>query len=718
MQNDSHAASGPARAAGATGAQAVRSGADQRNSDILAYRPDIDGLRAIAVLAVVGYHAFPQFFPGGFVGVDVFFVISGFLISAIIFKHLSRRDFSLADFYARRARRILPALCLVLAACLLFGYYVLLPDEFQTLGKHMAAAAGFAANLSFWRDSGYFATAADANPVLHLWSLGIEEQFYLAWPLFVLVLWKRRFNIIVIVGLLTLASFALNLALVTPKPTADFYFPLSRFWELGLGCLLAAAEKVPATQRTNTYARLRSLLPASVRAMAGQLPVIGVALIAVAIFAYDSHTPFPGVAAVVPTAGAMCVIAAPRGSWFSDRMLAARAMVFVGIISYPLYLWHWPILSFAFILHAGPLPLTIRIAAVLLSFALATLTYRWIELPIRRRRGVRVSFALGGAIAMLGILGFAVFARGGFAGRFATNVLAIRQAPRVDSLCTQSIPEQYQFNYCRRTSLQPPEVVFLGDSQTLAVYQATVSTLGNDQSMLLLARGGCPPELDIHPVLQVYDTDVQRRSCNDTWTRLVDYIRMTRPPMVVLVGAGDSFFEPPDEGATSAGPVVDSGRDAFKQGLENLLSTLQRYSRVVYVLEIPTFDTGPACFLRPVRLPGDHCMPRIVRSAMDSDRAQYRAAVQEIQRDFPSLTVFDAVPALCDASACSQVSSSGQVLYSNEMHLSPAGGLQFVQNSGFARYIADATHRPGAATTIQSLASPATPTGHPADSAP
>ena len=676
-----------------------------RDSDVLAYRPDIDGLRAIAVLAVLGYHAFPQYFPGGFVGVDVFFVISGFLISAIIFKHLSRQDFSLADFYARRARRILPALCLVLAACLAFGYYVLLPDEFQTLGKHMTAAAGFAANLSFWRDSGYFATAADANPLLHLWSLGIEEQFYLAWPLFVLVLWKRRFNIVVIVGLLTLASFALNLALVTPKPTADFYFPLSRFWELGLGCMLAAAERAQPGQRI-TRAGLRYLIPAPVRALGGQLSVIGVALIAVAIFSYDSHTPFPGVAAVLPTAGAMCVIAAPRGSWFSDRMLAARAMVFVGIISYPLYLWHWPILSYAFILHAGPLPFAIRAAAVLLSFALATLTYKLLELPIRRQRGVRVSFALGAAIAMLGVLGFTVFVRQGFAGRFETNVLAIRQAPRVDPLCTGSIPQQYQFNYCRRTNLQPPKVVFLGDSQTLAVYQATVSTLGNDQSMLLLARGGCPPELDIHPVLEVYGTDVQRRSCNDTWSRLVDYIRMTRPPLVVLVGAGDSFFEPPDDPPGSAGPNVEPGRDAFKQGLENLVATLQRYSRVVYVLEIPTFDTGPACFLRPVRLPGDRCVPRVMRSALDSSRAAYRAVVQQIQRDFPGLTVFDAVPALCDASSCSQVSASGQVLYSNEMHLSPAGGLRFVQNSGFARFIADAMRAPGAATAIQSLASP------------
>ncbi|HWG75628.1 MAG TPA: acyltransferase family protein [Steroidobacteraceae bacterium] len=697
------------------GSRAARPQVDPRGSHILEYRPDVDGLRAIAVIAVVGYHAFPQLFPGGFVGVDVFFVISGFLISAIIFKHLARSEFSLLDFYARRARRILPALCIVLAVCLAFGYYVLLPDEFRTLGKHMAAAAGFAANLSFWKDSGYFATAADANPLLHLWSLGIEEQFYLAWPLLVLVLWKRRFNILLVIGLLTIASFALNLVLVTPKPTADFYFPLSRFWELGLGCMLAAAKAAPAGRRTQAHAGGRFSLPAPVHAMAAQLPLIGVALIAAAVFSFDSHTSFPGLAAALPTAGAMCVIAAPRNSWFRDRMLAARAMVFIGIISYPLYLWHWPILSFAFILHAGPLPLLIRVAAVLLSVALATLTFRLIELPIRTQRHVRVSLSLGAAIAALGVLGFAVFARDGFAGRFNTDVLAIQQAPRVDKLCTTSIPQPYQFNYCRRTNLQAPEVVFMGDSQTLAIYQGTVSTLGDGQPMLLLARGGCPPELNIHavyPVLGVYGTDVQRRSCNDTWAKLTEYIRATRPPMVVLVGAGAGFFEPANDPGSSTVSGVDPGKDAFEQGLKDLVAALQRYSHVVYVLEIPTFDTGPACFLRPVRLPGDHCQLRVERSALEASRARYLAAVQDVQREFPSMTVFDAVPALCDANTCSQVSSSGQVLYSNEMHLDRAGGLRFAQNSGFARYIADAMRPQDRAMPIQGFVSPSSPTGH------
>lgn len=207
------------------------------------YRADIDGLRAIAVLAVVGFHAFPDYFPGGFVGVDVFFVISGFLISSIIFREVGRSTFRLPQFYARRIRRIFPALLIVLVACLLFGWFALLPDELEHLGKHVAAAATFVSNLALWQESGYFDRAAELKPLLHLWSLGVEEQFYLVWPMLLLLLWKRQQNIAITIVLLTLTSFMLSIALGQQSPSANFYFPFSRFWELGLGCLLAVVKE-------------------------------------------------------------------------------------------------------------------------------------------------------------------------------------------------------------------------------------------------------------------------------------------------------------------------------------------------------------------------------------------------------------------------------------------------------------------------------------------
>ena len=203
------------------------------------YRPDIDGLRAVAVLSVVAFHAFPEFVPGGFVGVDIFFVISGFLISGIIFEGLDTGTFSLAEFYRRRVRRIFPALTIVLLACLVAGWFTLLPDEYEQLAEHTVAGAGFLSNVELWKEAGYFDTSSDHKPLLHLWSLGIEEQFYLVWPACLLLLWKRKRNVMGAVALLAALSFGINVLRVHAHTSSTFYLPVTRFWELLLGCLLA-----------------------------------------------------------------------------------------------------------------------------------------------------------------------------------------------------------------------------------------------------------------------------------------------------------------------------------------------------------------------------------------------------------------------------------------------------------------------------------------------
>lgn len=203
------------------------------------YRPDIDGLRAIAVLAVVAFHGLPDLITGGFIGVDIFFVISGYLISTIIFEGLYKNDFYFLDFYARRIRRIFPALLLVLVMVFVFGWFELSPDEYKQLGKHIAAGAGFVSNLAYWSEAGYFDNLSETKPLLHLWSLGIEEQFYIFWPLLLWVFWKRNFNFLTTALILTIASFALNAKGVRQDSVAAFYSPHSRFWELSCGSLLA-----------------------------------------------------------------------------------------------------------------------------------------------------------------------------------------------------------------------------------------------------------------------------------------------------------------------------------------------------------------------------------------------------------------------------------------------------------------------------------------------
>ena len=644
----------------------------------LDYRPDVDGLRAVAVIAVVAFHAFPAYFPGGFIGVDVFFVISGFLISTIILKQLRRSTFTVANFYRRRIRRIFPALAIVLLACLLFGWYALLPDELELLGKHVAAAAVFVSNFVSWHEVGYFDRDAALKPLLHLWSLGIEEQFYLGWPLLLLLL-KNRKGTALTISLLTAASFALNIALLYRNPTANYYFPLSRFWELGLGCLLAyyressaaAAQARTAPHATNTWTG--SLLYSAI-------PVAGFALIIVALFAFDSHTPFPGWAALLPTCGALCLLAIPGNTWFQRRVMGYPAVVFIGLISYPLYLWHWPLLSFATILQSEAPSLTVRIVAVALSVALAALTYLLVELPIRRQRRPRVALGLAAGLATLGVAGLSVYAAAGVSSRFDLDVRAIRQGPRTDSLCLDSFPggKTGVVNYCKTTGSSHPEVLFMGDSRSQAIYDGSVAVLGRSNPLMLLGRGGCPPLLNV-----AIDSDSREKSCNDTWNLLVKYVRQMQPRAIVLVGAGSHYL--------SESP---GNQGAFKQGLRNLIAALPGTSQVIYVREIPGYGSAPACFLRRIKLPGGGCAPEIPRGTVESGMASYNHALDDIQREFPALRVFDSIPTLCGPTSCSQRLASGEIIYSDELHLSPAGARLFVANSGLASALVAILGRP------------------------
>jgi peptidoglycan/LPS O-acetylase OafA/YrhL len=354
------------------------------------YRPDVDGLRAIAVLAVLAFHAFPQSAPGGFAGVDVFFVISGFLITGILLDGLKDGSFSFAGFYWRRVRRIFPALILVLAASLALGWLLLLPDEFMQLGKHVAGGAGFVANLVFWREAGYFDTAAELKPLLHLWSLGVEEQYYLVWPLLLFLFRKEPRRMLAMMALLAVLSFGANLWLTAWRPSAAFYLPVTRFWELLAGGLLAcfAARRLP-------YANLQAGL--------------GALLLAAGLFLLSAERSFPGWWALLPVAGTALLVSAGPAAWINRRLLANRAAVYLGLISYPLYLWHWPLLSYARIVQGGEPPASHRAWLLAASVVLSVLTYELVEKKIRfarRPRVRRLSFpALAASMALLGVGG-------------------------------------------------------------------------------------------------------------------------------------------------------------------------------------------------------------------------------------------------------------------------------------------------------------------------
>jgi peptidoglycan/LPS O-acetylase OafA/YrhL len=359
----------------------------------LAYRRDIDGLRAVAVLSVVAFHAAPGRLPGGFVGVDVFFVISGFLISGIIMSQLGAGRFSFADFYARRILRIFPPLLAVLLCLLVTGTLFFTNDEFRSLGKHVAAGAGFVSNLTLWGESGYFDVAADFKPLLHLWSLGIEEQFYLAWPLLLYLCWRRGGSFGLLTAAIAIPCFLFGVYLVTGHPVAAFYSPLTRFWELLAGCgaaLLAGRNFDP---------RLRNLAS-----------VAGVAMLIAALMFIDRHKAFPGLWALLPTMGAVLIIAAGPSAKCNAWVLGNPLMVGIGLISYALYLWHWPLLAFPRILNGAEVPQWLRAASVGLALVLSVLSYRFLERPIRAsaERG-KTALILLVLMFAVGLLGAAIF---------------------------------------------------------------------------------------------------------------------------------------------------------------------------------------------------------------------------------------------------------------------------------------------------------------------
>jgi peptidoglycan/LPS O-acetylase OafA/YrhL len=398
-----------------------------------AYRPDIDGLRAVAVLSVIAYHLQPDRIPGGFVGVDVFFVISGFLISSIIYDEVESNRFSLVRFYIRRIRRLYPALFLMLAASMWAGWLILLPSDFVTFAKQVIGGCTFVANFVLWRQSGYFSPDAALKPLLHLWSLGVEEQYYFIFPLICSLLYRKGSSWKLGAAYLLLSSISmfLNVWLVHHDSAAAFFLPFSRIWELFMGAALALLSK------QNRKGSLSRFAKDYWRTLGG---IIGLGTILFAAAILDSTRPFPGWAALLPTMGALLLIAVGPNSWINRRVLSLKPIVFIGLISYPVYLWHWPILSFLRIAqHTWGINLPVHFKVLLVlggTFALSYATYRFAEQPVRRqeddasrRKG---ALLLLGSVLACGAVGALIIRENGFPNRYSRAIAALDHNYAVD----------------------------------------------------------------------------------------------------------------------------------------------------------------------------------------------------------------------------------------------------------------------------------------------
>jgi peptidoglycan/LPS O-acetylase OafA/YrhL len=425
---------------------------------LAAYRPDIDGLRAVSILAVVWYHAFPEFVPGGFVGVDIFFVISGFLITRIIVGELAINSFSVLAFYQRRIRRIFPALIVVLATTYAVGWFVLLPRDFKFLGDNIVGGAAFFANLLQLQGQDYFAPDATTNPLLHLWSLGIEEQFYIFWPLLLILLSGHRRRV-AIISAIAIVSLAANLVVVSDHQAIAFYSPATRAWELLAGALLARPN-------ADGIACLRDI-PDNIKAAAGLL------LFVLAIGLLDHTSKYPGWSALMPVSGAALLIDA-RESIANRRFLSHRIMTFIGLVSYPLYLWHWPLLSYLGILRGGVPNFLEKDLAVGLAFILACGTYFLVERPLRRRRSTVIGLAM--AMMSIGLIGLGTILASGLSIRFPPEISDIASLPARENsgFRAECFPESGAVPTDRRATCiesGPGPLIFVwGDSTAAALY--------------------------------------------------------------------------------------------------------------------------------------------------------------------------------------------------------------------------------------------------------
>ena len=627
---------------------------------VIKYRPDIDGLRAVAVGCVVCFHAFPNLLKGGFIGVDVFFVISGFLISTIIFQGLEDERFSYVDFYSRRIRRIFPALAAVSAATLLLGWYVLLPDEFQMLGKHVAGGAGFVSNLVLWGESGYFDAAAESKPLLHLWSLGIEEQFYLAWPLVLGLIWKRKRGFFAVTLLVAAISFAINIATIHNSPVAAFYSPLSRFWELMIGGALAyIVMHRPAMLRGYTDARSTG----------------GILLIAFAAVQLNAESAFPGFWALLPTCGAFLAISAGPDAWLNRHVLASKPMVWVGLISYPLYLWHWPILVFYRIASGRLLTPADRVGAVVVACGLAFLTYRLLERPLRRAPG-RTAPILAGAMACIGVLGLA-----GYCGivqsrlhtEGITRILAATYDWKYPPVAAQSRGFGALRYFVEDSDLNS-YTLFLGDSN-LEQYAPRIDRAIKDNPATSNGAIFVGNQSNCQLLGEILRGD---NHCPGEMSRLQDLIVQPTTRAVAIVTAWypyrDALLRPENE-----------------RRFTQFLRTIAADKKVFLILNMPTGDElAPKTMFDGSRL--SQVTPRPV-AAIRFDFERFAAQFGDINKVLAEAAaasgavLIDPIPRLCPQRACPVFDGAGNPLYRDGSHMTRSYAIDA------ASYI-DATLRP------------------------
>jgi peptidoglycan/LPS O-acetylase OafA/YrhL len=608
------------------------------------------------------------------VGVDVFFVISGFLITSILFTEMGEHRFSFTTFYGRRIRRIFPALAVCSSAVLAYGFVSLTPSELAQLGKHVFFGAGFLSNIALWSESGYFDTEASLKPLLHLWSLGIEEQFYIVWPALLWVAFRMKARVGRLLAVLFLASFAINIVLSRTSISDDFYLPVSRFWELLAGAGLAWRRRIVPTSNVPSW-----------------ISFAGLAALLVSTAVFTPELRFPGWPALLPVVGAVAVILAGREATVNRIVFSSRAMVFVGLISYPLYLWHWPVISYAHIIRVGksPRPL-MALGLVAASFLLAWATYRFIEYPVRfgahRHRRTQIVVA---SVAALGVCGLVVWTKSGFPERYPSLPGIDMRKLSVARLDADFKPTKgmdvviYGLTFVAHLGHGERKVALSGDSM-LFHYGPRAQQLADEGQLAantyFVTGPHCPP------VPEVIQQD-KFAKCSDLPGKLLDLVRREKVQSVVLGSAWSGY-------SSAKGMLIEregrrlplntkEGMDAFYANLEDYVRLLQGQGAKVYlVLGVPIDQHRFNPSEMVVRsLIGFRVAPDVEEGI---PIAELRALLATTNTNLRAVgahtgsTLLDPLPDICgNGESCSPFFGAGEPKFSDGAHLRPV----FVQQN-------------------------------------
>jgi peptidoglycan/LPS O-acetylase OafA/YrhL len=654
------------------------------------YRADIDGLRAIAVLAVVGFHAFPtsRWFSGGFIGVDIFFVISGFLISTILLNNFQRNSFSLTEFYRRRILRIFPALTFVLISCLLVGWITLFADEFKQIGKHAAAGVTFISNLVLWNESGYFDSSANTKPLQHLWSLGIEEQFYLIWPLILWVTYKRKINVLITITVIIAISFGWNIFVISGHPIEAFFSPLTRFWELLIGSLLAYIT-IRKSKNSN-----RNISPIA----SNLLSIFGIVILGIGFWLISDKKAFPGYWALFPTIGAALIIAAGSNAFINSKILSNRLLVWVGLISYPLYLWHWPILTFLRVYEGTFREMSTEkiVFAVVISIFLAWVTYRFVEQPIRfGKNGNKKSLVLLFLLSIVGMAGWQIHLQDGYAGRikFEPEKAAVlfKKYPHEqrNNNCQNIYPELKDEWSCLLSQPKKAEVAIIGDSHAHMYYQGLASSLER-KSVLNYSSPACAPFASQKHLGS--KCKMQQKATLDFLTKHESIKTVYLTGYFSFLSAGG--FKNGNIAGLREAQILDKEQEkTFIDNGTQFIQTLKDAKKdVVLIKDIPDAIFKPTkCvkfeseFLKYVRTDGksakisspNECF--IDRVNYENRNRPYEMALTKILDKFPTVRTFDPRTILCNKDRC-WVIKNGVPLYWDSDHLTIEGSNMVIDS--------------------------------------